>query len=183
MTRTPSPLAWWFFGLSESPPGDDAIGLAALLAAEALGVLGRHELLWPDRVEDVAIVAGDEATLASALRELDAPSAVIHGTGVVYDENGAGRQVPDPVTLKVFARVDVGVQVATELDVWLPYDVRAAPQRAVSERNRPRLRAALEDLARLGVAVSTSEATRYAVVDGLHVRNHTNAFGQPTQVV
>ncbi|MGH8899285.1 MAG: hypothetical protein ACRDZ4_20215 [Egibacteraceae bacterium] len=106
------------------------------------------------------------------------------GTGIVHEPGGAARETDDLVRVLLLSTHDgLVVEVSTHTDVWLPYDLNARPQRELSDLNRPRLRAALEDLAVLaGGGVEFSENGKYAVVKGLDLRNHTNTFGQPVAV-
>jgi hypothetical protein len=181
MTRAPGELASWGFA---------AEGMAgAELVSGMLAVLGRHGLLRARRLEGwgaggrvVPLGGGDEESVAAALEEVARPAVTFRGDGLVYDGEGAAVVMPDPVTVTLFTEGGVSAEVATDLDVWLSYDVHAVAQHAVAERNRPRLRAALEEIAGFAALVRDS-GTRYASVDGFRVRNHTNVFGEPIAVV
>ncbi|MGH3840369.1 MAG: hypothetical protein ACRDS0_02820 [Pseudonocardiaceae bacterium] len=192
---------------------EDTLKAGARLASEALDILARHNLFSVERM-DLARWRAPLGESAEKARDVDAPAMSValtglsatelesellsrarsgpgfpgnvsfHGTGLIYDDSGGPLRVDDPLLLTLSMEYSVAVEVSTQLDIWLPFDLRAKEQRTASEHNRPTLRAALEDLANLeGIEVSNSEVSKYAVVEGLHVRNHTNAFGQPVDVL
>lgn len=207
MHRTLSPLAWWRFAPRRDRVETDNICTesGALLAAEALKTLSRHGLLHAQTMEikswrqpgnkvsaslvAVRLASATEESIRGSLdRESKHRSAFptrvgFHGTGNVYDEAENVQTVDDLVVLSLSMDVELAVQVSTNVDIWLPYDLRAREQRSISERNRPRLTAALLEISALDVMVSSSEITKFAVTDNLHVRNHTNSFGQPVPVL
>lgn len=67
---------------------------------------------------------------------------------------------------------DIIVTVRTHSDAWLPFDLSAAPQQALSDANRPRLVSALHDLATLfGNEPDPGLPTKYAAVSPFNLEN------------
>ncbi|MBL8625315.1 MAG: hypothetical protein JNK64_28650 [Myxococcales bacterium] len=63
------------------------------------------------------------------------------------------------------------VVVQTRCDAWLPFDLRGRPQRAVSDTNAPRLRAALEEIEdALGIKGQANKG-KYSRCEGYTVVN------------
>ncbi len=57
-------------------------------------------------------------------------------------------------------------------NVWLPFNVNAQAQRAISELNGPRLRAALKAIETIVGQPGYGEDTRFAHIDGYELTNH-----------
>lgn len=129
---------------------------------------------------------GLEDAVLGPVRERQAfPLAVhVHGRGQVLDAAGGSDDVPDLVHLQGTAMLGAEMYLTTDVDVWLPYDLRAVEQWDVHAANAPRLEAALRELGSLpGVTTGHVEMTRWAEVEDLRLRNHHDVFGRPNDVL
>ena len=106
----------------------------------------------------------------------------ILGAGVVLDADGQEREQPD-VTWLWGKTLDAHiVDVCTQSDAWLPYTLLAQPQPEVWRLNAPRLEAALQEIQkRLGILPYINGDSDHAVIDGFHLKNHTDIDGEVLQ--
>ena len=118
-----------------------------------------------------------EGELARLVKEVPgsrfSDSLYVFGSGTVF--NAEGKKVHLPLVTWIHGSLLGGpyLQVRTQCDAFLPYTLLAEPQPEVYARNAPRLEAALREIeAVLGVPAEPEEVTRYAVADGLRLRNH-----------
>jgi len=107
----------------------------------------------------------------------------ILGTGIILDADGQECELPN-VTWLLGKTLDAHiVDVCTQSDAWLPYNLKAEPQFAVGERNAPRLEAALQEIQKqLGFFPVTDSHSDYAVIQGFKLTNHTDIDGEVFQV-
>ncbi|AZM90402.1 hypothetical protein [Streptomyces sp. W1SF4] len=156
---------------------------------------GRETLLRADfPVDASAIGAAGEAQLAESLA-----CRIRHGmaagemTTVDLDaacggsvETGAGAEpVEGLFELGVHAYAEYCVvDLTTFSDVWMPYDLRGRAQEAVCAANRPRLAAALAEIAEaLGLETDPDDATWFGIPTESGVENHfEDDDGSPSDV-
>jgi hypothetical protein len=208
MSHTRGPVAVWFLERDDQPAMDydeTVLAQVAELTAEAARVLRAHELLVAPRLVLTNWVdAGDgavdadpvevrldtterlaEVVLADARRRGRLSMRLeLSGQSLLFDAAGRGSMVPGAVALHGFAFTVVAAEISTYVDAWLPYDLGAAAQPEVHERNAPRLAAALEELAALpGVSTSDLGPSRYAMVAGFELDNLRDLDGVPLPVI
>lgn len=208
MNHTRGPVAVWFLERDDQPAMDydeAVLGQVAELTTEAARVLLAHQLLVaPQLVLTNWVDAGDGAVDADPVDvRLDEPERLIEvvladvrqrgrlpmrmelsGQSLLFDATGRGSMVPGVLALHGFGFTVVAAEISTYVDAWLPYDLRAAAQPEVYQRNAPRLAAALEELAALpGVSTSDLGPSKYAMVAGFELDNHRDLDGVPLPVI
>jgi hypothetical protein len=100
------------------------------------------------------------------------------GSGIAIAEDGSRHWVPNLVWISGDTIWKPTVMVATQSDIWLPYDLRGRPQTAVYDRNRGRLEHPLEAVqSRCGLTLSHEETTDYARINGFRLENLRTADG------
>lgn len=108
----------------------------------------------------------------------------ITGKGVILDAHKKPQEFPDVIWLLAKTLDAHIVDVNTQSDAWLPYSLLGEPQTKIWEYNAPRLQAALEEISiKLGVEPVTDSHSEYAIIEGLSLINHTDAYDQIIPVV
>ncbi|AFZ26215.1 hypothetical protein Cylst_4109 [Cylindrospermum stagnale PCC 7417] len=103
----------------------------------------------------------------------------ILGMGIVLDAKGNPEKQPDVIWLGGKTLDAHIVNVCTQSDAWLPYNLLAEPQLEVSKLNAPRLESALKEIQdKLGIIPVTDTYSDYAIIDGFHLSNHIDIDGE-----
>ena len=105
------------------------------------------------------------------------PSKVeIHGKGIILGATGLEQELPEVIWIFGLTLVHHIVNVITQSDAWLPFTLLAELQPEVWKRNVPRLESALQEIQYLlGIVPEVERVTDYAVIEGFHLTNHTDA--------
>ena len=105
---------------------------------------------------------------------------IIRGTGIIFDKKKKPCELPDVVWLGGLTEGTPVVQVNTQCDAWMPYDLNGISQKEIYEINAPRIEAALIEIQRnLNFSfVQDQGITEYAVCNGFKIDNITNSNGK-----
>lgn len=100
----------------------------------------------------------------------------IHGKGIVLGATGLEQERSEVIWIFGLTLVHHIVNVITQSDAWLPFTLLAEPQPEVWKRNAPRLESTLQEIQYLlGIVPEVERVTDYAVIEGFHLTNHTDA--------
>lgn len=203
MIRTERPIGKWTVQLRGNSEPQAAVEKCVQLMMHIASILDELQLLRPDtmivdgwinaRSGRFADFPDYEATLAGpadikpvvgALPKYEVIPATVLVRGSTAVKSSSGYVwVRRALELRADSSVLCAVEIATYIDVWLPYDLRGSPQEEVYSMNAPRLTEALRAVRLIpNTQVESDEVTPYAVVGRVSLMNHTDSAGRVVPV-